>query len=116
MLIIGIDFTSSPCRRKPITAQFCEFENDTLSATSRESWGNFEGFESFLSQPGPWIAGIDFPFGFARRFLTNQGWPLCWAEYVQKLSCMDREQFRQMLNDYRSQRLPGDKEHQRAIE
>ena len=58
MKVIGIDFTSSPSRRKPITALSCSLEGDTLTAGDPESWPDFNGFEEMLASPGPWIAGI----------------------------------------------------------
>ena len=82
MQVIGIDFTSAPSRRKPITALSCSFNGETLSAGSLEEWSSFDGFEEALQRPGPWIAGIDFPFGQSRKFVENMGWPLSWPDYV----------------------------------
>ncbi|MDJ1009185.1 MAG: hypothetical protein QNJ13_15325 [Paracoccaceae bacterium] len=116
MKIIGIDFTSSPSRRKPITALHCTLEDDTLTAGKLEPWTDFSQFEQALNQPGPWVAGIDFPFGQARRFIETIGWPDDWAGYVKHASSLGREGFRKALDEYRADRRDGDKEHRRATD
>jgi hypothetical protein len=78
MIVLGIDFTSRPSRRKPITCLQCEFDGAILRAQALERWATFGGFEETLTRPGPWIAGIDFPFGQARRFIENIEWPPSW--------------------------------------
>jgi hypothetical protein len=116
MKIIGIDFTSSPSRRKPITVLHCTFEDGSLNAGRLEHWPSFEQFEAALQNPGPWVAGIDFPFGQARRFIETIGWPDDWAGYVKHASSLGREGFRKALDDYRAKRPDGDKEHRRATD
>src|SRR3546814_4568824 len=100
MHIIGIDFTSRPCRRKPITAAYCRLEESTLVAENQEEWPDFSYFESALVRPGPWIAGIDFPFGQSRRFVETIGWPQTWADYVHHAGNLGRVGFREVLNAY----------------
>ena len=116
MIIYGIDFTSRPKRRKPITFLNCIFEDKHLQAGDLQEWHNFEAFEAFLQKPGPWIAGIDFPFGQARRFIENIGWPESWAEYVSYVGQLTREKFREKLDNYRKPRPKGDKEHRRQTD
>ena len=62
MKILGIDFTSRPSRRKPITCIHCTLDDSALRTQSFEEWPSYERFEAALAKPGPWIAGIDFPF------------------------------------------------------
>jgi hypothetical protein len=116
MRVHGIDFTSRPTRRKPITGVSGTFDGHVLHLDSAQAWANFPGFENALAQPGPWIAGLDFPFGQARRFVAGIGWPLDWAAYVRQVSTMDRATFRVALDDYRRARPPGDKEHRRRTD
>ncbi|MDZ7829218.1 MAG: DUF429 domain-containing protein [Halofilum sp. (in: g-proteobacteria)] len=113
MRIHGIDFTSRPSRRKPITCLACILENATLRAGELEEFHTFDQFESMLQRPGPWVAGIDFPFGQARRFVETIGWPNTWAGYVDHVASLDREKFRSKLDEYRAPRASGDKEHRR---
>lgn len=116
MKVYGIDFTSRPTRHKPITCLECELTGEHLQAGQLTTWEDFEGFEAALRRPGPWIAGIDFPFGQARRFIETIAWPRSWAGYVAHAQSLDREGFRAALDDYRASRPPGDKEHRRATD
>lgn len=116
MRILGIDFTSSPSRRKPITCLHCTLDGELLRAHCIEEWSEYEPFESALAKPGPWIAGIDFPFGQSRRFVEGIGWPLCWAEYVRHAGKLGRTGFCEALDRYKADRKPGDKEHRRATD
>ena len=113
MKIYGIDFTSSPSARKPITCIECELSGCSLSVGTLARWPSFEGYEAMLGQPGPWIAGIDFPFGQARRFIDTAGWPEKWQDYVAYAASLGRQGFVDVLNDYRTGRDAGDKEHRR---
>jgi hypothetical protein len=79
-------------------------------------WRSFAEFETALLAPGPWIAGMDFPFGQSRRFIDNIGWPRQWAGYVRKVAALDRQQFRQALENYKADRPAGDKHHRRACD
>ncbi|WP_082459230.1 DUF429 domain-containing protein [Bosea thiooxidans] len=116
MMILGIDFTSKPSRRKPITCIHCTLDDNVLRARSLEEWPSYQGFDIALARPGPWIIGIDFPFGQARRFIETIGWPSSWAGYVHNAGQLGRAGFREMLNSYRENRIAGDKEHRRATD
>jgi hypothetical protein len=116
MNVIGIDFTSSPSRRKPLTCMHCTLDGRTLRAHSLEVWPDFGLLEAALSKPGPWIAGIDFPFGQSRIFIENIGWPAEWAGYVAHAGSLGRQGFRDALEDYRRLRPYGDKEHRRKTD
>jgi hypothetical protein len=116
MNVIGIDFTSSPSCRKPLTCMHCRLDGNILRAHSLEKWPDFGLFEDALKKPGPWIAGIDFPFGQSRIFIENIGWPVDWAAYVAHAGSLGRQGFRDALGDYRRPRLFGDKEHRRKTD
>jgi hypothetical protein len=116
MKVLGIDFTSRPGRRKPITCVACRLDGDHLVAETLAAWTGFEGFEAALAEPGPWIAGLDLPFGQARRFIVNAGWPRDWCGYVDRVAAMSREAFRDALDSYRADRAPGDREHRRRTD
>jgi hypothetical protein len=116
MNVVGIDLTSRPGRRKPITALHCLLADGVLRPVEAESWTRFEDFEAALARPGPWIAGIDFPFGQSRKFIETIGWPASWAEYVAHAGALGRRGFRRELDSYRAGRPEGDKEHRRATD
>ena len=116
MRVYGIDFTSRPRRAKPITCLECTLTGHRLRAVKLTEWAAFAGFEAALRRPGPWIAGIDFPFGQARRFIETIGWPRSWAGYVQHAQSLGRQGFCATLDAYRTNRPTGDKEHRRATD
>lgn len=95
---------------------YCTLDDDGLHTQFFEEWPSYESFEAVLSKPGPWIAGIDFPFGQARRFIKTIGWPSTWAGYVDHARQLDRAGFREALNRYKENRIAGDKEHRRATD
>ncbi|WP_353644624.1 DUF429 domain-containing protein [Mesorhizobium sp. WSM2239] len=116
MDILGIDFTSSPRRCKPLTCLHCTLEDGVLVAGELEEWASFELLEQALRRPGPWIAGIDFPFGQSRKFIENIGWPGNWADYATLAGSLGRAEFRATLKNYSAARPFGDKEHRRKTD
>jgi hypothetical protein len=114
--IFGIDFTSRPRRGKPVICAACTLRDGCLSLNELLLWSDFAGFEAALRRPGPWIAGMDFPFGQARRLVQDLGWPATWDGYVAHASALGRAGFRTALYAYRAGQPPGDKEHRRAAD
>jgi len=116
VVVYGTDFTSAPRRAKPITRTCCRLDSGSLRVQGCEDLVSFEAFERALREPGPWIAGIDFPFGQSRRLVTNLGWPLSWSGYVGVVARLTREQFVETLEAYKRPRAVGDKEHRRVTD
>lgn len=116
MKIYGLDFTSAPRLRKPITYAQCRLDEDSLFLEKLGCLTSFAEFETFLHQSGPWIAGMDFPFGQPRTLIENIGWPQTWQGYVNLVSGMTRFQFITMLTDYCKDREQGDKHHLRRTD
>ena len=67
----------------------------------------FDTFENFLGSPGPWIAGMDFPFGQPQKLRRNLGWPECWGDIARLVGDMSRAEFERVLTEYRDARVPG---------
>ena len=116
MDVYGIDFTSKPGKGKPITCRHCRLEGDVLRALAPSALTSFADFEAALRQPGPWIAGMDFPFGQARRFVVDVRWPPAWKDYVRHAEKLGKVGFEEVLNAYRKKQPYGDKEHQRCTD
>ena len=116
MRVFGIDFTSSPRKRKPIACAICAVNGPRLSLDGFVGFETLEVFDNFLAQPGPWIAGLNFPFGQPRKLIENLGWPLSWEGYVEKVAEQGLGQFTETLRDYRATRDPGDKQHLREAD
>jgi hypothetical protein len=116
MRIFGLDFTSSPAHRKPITCAVCELQGRLLRVQEVLIFTSFEDFEDFLRLEGPWLAALDFPFGQPRKLLINLHWPEIWQEYMSIIASMDKKQFEETLTRYRKSRPVGDKQHLRATD
>jgi Protein of unknown function (DUF429) len=116
MHVFGIDFTSRPRRGKPITCLPCVLEGGVLHAGPVGELTTFAEFEDTLTGAGPWIAGLDFPFGQPRKFIEGIGWPSSWAAYVKHAQTLGRDRFRFCLDNYRESRPSGDKEHRRKTD
>jgi len=115
-VVYGIDFTSAPSKRKPITCARAYLDENCLTVEALDAWQTWGGFEALLQRPGPWIAGLDFPFGLPQKFIRNIGWPPPWADYVRHIESIGKTDFEAALNDYRLGRAAGDREHLRATD
>lgn len=116
MKIYGLDFTSAPSSKKPITCAQCRVDGDTLRLEAFCVLESFAAFEDFLARIGPWVAGLDFPFGQPRKLVENLRWPQTWAGYVRLVSAMSKGEFDGLLKDYRDGRPVGDKQHLRRTD
>jgi len=114
--IFGLDFTSAPSPRKPITCAVCELSELTLYVKAMQVYPSFAEFEQFLRQDGPWVAAFDFPFGQPRKLLGNLNWPQTWDGYVQHVTEMGKVAFEETLTSYQANRPSGDKQHTRATD
>jgi hypothetical protein len=116
MKAYGIDFTSAPGTRKPIAVAECSLERNRLYLEKILPLTTHGAFADFLHHEGPWIAGIDFPFGQPRKLIENLGWPISWCGYVAKVGKFNKEEFEANLADYRRGRAKGDKQHLRTTD
>ena len=102
MKIFGIDFTSAPSRKKPITVAEAEIAQGSLVIQKIHTLIRFDEFEDFLKQKGPWVAGVDFPFGLPGAFLSTLGLPHDWPGYVQELTHLSKSEFEQNIKNFKS--------------
>ncbi len=107
--MLGVDFTSAPRRGKPITVAVGTLQPDAFVLEAIELAQDFEAFESILERPGPWIAGIDAPFGLPREAVRDLGWPLQWDALVRHCATIGKIQFRAALDRYRESRPVGNR-------
>ena len=114
--ILGIDFTSAPRRRKPITLARGTFAEGQLRIDSIVCLTSLERFEEEIAAPGPWVAGIDFPFGQPRRLIRALGWPQRWNAYVSHVESMGKNEFESVLEEYSNGQPKGARQHKRATD
>jgi hypothetical protein len=116
MKIFGVDFTSAPSRKKPITSAACDLHETLLTVNDCLNLPSFAEFDAFLHSSGPWVAALDFPFGQPRKLISNLGWPQTWEGYIQTISSMGKILFEDTLTHYQASRPPGDKQHLRVTD
>lgn len=116
MRIYGLDFTSAPEKRKPITCAVCWLHEKTLHVQGLQKLISFDDFEAWLHTPGPWLAALDFPFGLPRKLLAELQWPQDWPGYLQQVASLSKREFEEMLLNYMAGRMPGDKLHLRETD
>jgi hypothetical protein len=116
MIVRGMDFTSRPGIKKPITCANCTLTGQLLEVDDFRDLYSFELFEELLDAGGEWIAGLDFPFGQSRILINNIGWPTTWEGYVGIIANMSRSGFVALLAGYREDRAKGNKEHRRKTD
>jgi hypothetical protein len=107
--IYGLDFTSAPGRRKPLIALGCTLEDEILRVEDSEEMTDFAGFEEFLDKPGPWVCGMDFPFGQPRSLISALGWPETWEGYVGEVARLSKEEFEDVIRADMARRPAGSK-------
>ena len=69
--LLGVDFTSAPSRRKPITVARGRLQGPVLRFERLDVCTDFSAFEAALAEPGPWLGAFDFPFGLPRAFVEH---------------------------------------------
>ncbi|MBX5448696.1 DUF429 domain-containing protein [Thermogemmatispora sp.] len=109
MYIYGIDFTSAPCRRKPIVVAIGQLEGLCLNILGLEDCEDWPTFEACLHLSGPWIAALDFPFGLPAIVVAALGWPSNWTDYVTRVARLALPTFLQALQSYSAQQPRGQK-------
>lgn len=116
MRIFGLDFTSVPSPGKPLVCADCHLEHGVLTLQTLTPLEHFSDFDALLQEPGPWVAGLDFPFSQPAAFIYNIEWPTLWADYVEILQTMDKADFVQILKEYGLSHPPGEKQLFRFVD
>lgn len=134
MKIVGVDFSSAPSARKPITIAVAQL-TAPASATTQSSaivhvtahlrLPTLDAFERWLAISDAWVAGFDFPFGLARAFLRAQDWGVLgdpmtpqptWADLTLRLAALSRFELVARCRAWTAGRPVGDKFAHRVTE
>ncbi len=116
MQLYGLDFTSAPSAKKPITVARCEFQHETLTLLELIALPDFVAFEAFLQREGPWVAALDLPFSMPLSWLRDMDWPTDWQASVRFIETLTLPGFCQAIKAYRQGQPAGKKHHFRAID
>jgi hypothetical protein len=116
--LIGVDFTSAPSRRKPITVARGQRAGAVLRLEGVEALGSMAGFEALLREPGPWLGAFDFPFGLPRAFVDALALGVSTAGVIGTLRqrCATRMDFRALIDAWGNARPAGQRLLHRAAD
>ncbi len=118
MRVFGVDFTSGPSAStskakaaKWMTVARCTFDSTCLWVQSLDPLNrkkdDYSNLSTLLTAKGPWIVGIDVPFGMPIECIEyfqwlKKGHPQSWATYVDR--CRDlttRKAFKSLIESWR---------------
>ncbi|HEY2926395.1 DUF429 domain-containing protein [Piscinibacter sp.] len=107
--LAGVDFTSRPTRRKPITVARGRVEGAALRLERLDAHPSFDGFAAWLRTPGPWLGVFDLPFGLPRELVTTLGWPTEWLPLMRHVAALSRAEIRERFAGFCNARPTGGK-------
>lgn len=107
--LLGVDFTSVPSRRKPITVAHGRLVGGVLRLDAVQALPDMASFEALLAAPGPWLGAFDFPFGLPRVFVDELalGADVAAVSAAVHSRCADRRTFRALVDDWANRRVRG---------
>ena len=115
-LLIGVDFTSRPNRRKPIVLAQGRVQRGVLRLGGLERFESDAAFlNGLLAQPS-WVGGFDLPFGLPRELVQCLGWPTDWVACIAHFTHLDRPTIRATFAAFCAARPAGAKFAHRACD
>lgn len=115
-LLLGIDFTCAPTRRKPITVARGRCDGVRVRLEAVEVLASLDGFDALLREPGPWVGGFDLPFGLPRELVEHLRWPTDWPALIGHYAGMTRAEIRDTFSAFCAARPVGAKFAHRACD
>jgi hypothetical protein len=114
--IFGVDFTSAPRRSKPIRVAVGQRHGAVMRLGGMTALDSLEAFSAWLAHPGPWVAGLDLPFGLPRELVEQLGWPTDYAALMAHYAALSREDIRARFAAFCDARPVGGKFAHRACD
>ena len=114
--VFGVDFTSAPRRAKPIVVAGGQRHGAVVRLYSLVALYSLDEFSAWLTRPGPWVAGLDLPFGLPRELVEHLGWPTEYAALMAHYAGLSREDIRQRFAAFCAARPVGSKFAHRACD
>ncbi len=116
MNIVGIDFTSRPTAKKPITVAHGVLSGAVVKLVRLQRHASFEAYSAWLKEEGEWIGAFDLPFGLPRELVTQLNWPLEWLSLMQHYASLSRDEIRSTFKAFCDARPEGAKFAHRATD
>ena len=111
--VIGVDFTSAPSAKKPITAAIGTWRRGSTRPVYKladiRELDSLLAFEQFLSRDEEWLGGFDLPFSQPRSLIEHEGWPTDWPAFVRFYCGQPRDVLRDTFRRWCDARPVGDK-------
>jgi len=111
--VIGVDFTSAPRPRKPLTVAVGRLRSLSRDPVYRvdaiRELHALGDFEMLLHEAGDWLGGFDLPFGQPRSLIEHEGWPTDWPAFVDFYCSQPREHLRDVFRRWCAGRPVGGK-------
>lgn len=114
--VFGVDFTSAPSARKPIRVAAGQRLGPVVRLAGLEALGTLESFSAWLARPGPWVAGLDLPFGLPRELVETLGWPTDYGVLMAHYAGLSRAEIRDRFAAFCDARPVGAKFAHRACD
>ena len=114
--LIGVDFSSAPTRRKPITLALGRRHGAMVRLAGLQSFDSLAAFGEWLARPGPWLGAFDFPFGLPRELVLALGWPGQWSALMARYAALSRAEIRELFAGFCDARPAGAKFAHRACD
>jgi hypothetical protein len=114
--LVGVDFTSRPTRRKPITVAHGSLQGHAVRLSRLDALADAAAFAAFLGAPGAWVGAFDFPFGLPRELVLALHWPTDWLPMMRHYAALPREEIRAVFAAFCDARPAGSKFAHRACD
>lgn len=115
-VLVGVDFTSRPTRRKPVVLACGERAGAQVALQGLQRFTSLESFGTWLCRPEPWTGAFDLPFGLPRELVVHLGWSEQWLACMRHYGAIDRAEIRRQFAAFCAARPPGHKFAHRATD
>jgi len=115
-LLIGVDFTSRPTRRKPIVLARGSTTGAAVTLDALDRFEQLEQLGAWLALTPGWIGGFDLPFGLPRELVERLRWPTDWRACMQHYASLSRARIRDTFAAFCAARPAGAKFAHRACD
>ncbi len=115
-LLLGLDFSSTPSRRKPVVLACGERRGAIVRLQGLERFAELAALRERLCQEPAWLGGFDLPFGLPRELVLALGWPQQWPALMDHFCAQPRSELRAQFQAFMAPRPAGGKFAHRACD